>query len=407
MTDDVKALLQLCQTLISNGDLDEDGVRQLSEHINESPEVTESWPGNALLEPLQKAWADGVVDVQELSKATTLVASIVMWHAYKTGDDHILKQAIDRGADLNSKDKESTRTLLHFACDSDDKETVVLLIFCGADINVKRVKYGQSPLHDAVSLDRRGIIKLLLDNGANVNAKDDFDDTPLDCAGNEELDDLLRAYGAASGKLSKQDNSLIHSIWIGDEKSVEEQLANGAHVNVKAGNFTGLTPLDFAFRRSQEQIAILLRNNGGKTKEELEVDKSFIEAVWNQNAEGIKYKFTKGADVNAKEDKDDEWAPLHIAVRRGYIEIAKLLVSLGANVNVNTIDGWNPLHIAAIYGNNNVVELLISEGADKNAIIDSGRYQGMTPLDSAIWRKQNITAELLKKLGAKRASGLS
>ena len=50
MNSDVESLLQLCKTLINNGNLDEDGVRELSEYINESPEVTKSWPKGFLFD---------------------------------------------------------------------------------------------------------------------------------------------------------------------------------------------------------------------------------------------------------------------------------------------------------------------------------------------------------------------
>ena len=70
-------LFQLCQAIISCGELSEDSIRQLSEYINNSPNASESWPGNLLIKPLQKVWKDGVVDESELESLLELLESIV------------------------------------------------------------------------------------------------------------------------------------------------------------------------------------------------------------------------------------------------------------------------------------------------------------------------------------------
>ena len=70
-------LFQLCQAIISCGELSEDSIRQLSEYINNSPNASESWPGNLLIKPLQKVWKDGVVDEAELEYLSELLESIV------------------------------------------------------------------------------------------------------------------------------------------------------------------------------------------------------------------------------------------------------------------------------------------------------------------------------------------
>jgi len=41
---------------------------------------------------------------------------------------------------------------------------------------------------------------VLLSEGCKVNAKDHFDRTPLDMAASKQVEELLRSYGAVSGK---------------------------------------------------------------------------------------------------------------------------------------------------------------------------------------------------------------
>ena len=95
------------------------------------------------------------------------------------------------------------------------------------------------------------------------------------------------------------------------------------------------------------------------------------------------------------------------AAKKGDIEAVKQHLAAGADVDAKTWDGTTPLHNAAVYGHNEIAELLIANGASVNAIIVSGRNQGKTPLDLAIWRKKTETADLLRKHGGRTAEELA
>ena len=67
--------------------------------------------------------------------------------------------------------------------------------------------------------------------------------------------------------------------------------------------------------------------------------------------------------VNSVDKKG--WSPLMYASRYGFIEIAKILVSYGANKNFKTTDvGISPLLIACLFNQFHIVEFLIRVGAD-------------------------------------------
>jgi len=55
---------------------------------------------------------------------------------------------------------------------------------------------------------------------------------------------------------------------------------------------------------------------------------------------------------------------LHIAARRGDVELIKLLVSFAAHVNDGTVDLMTPLHEPCLGGHPEVVDVLIAKGAD-------------------------------------------
>jgi ankyrin repeat protein len=89
----------------------------------------------------------------------------------------------------------------------------------------------------------------------------------------------------------------------------------------------------------------------------------------------VQYWLEKGVDVD---DVDDQMkvTPLYISCGEGYLEVAILLVSYGADIEKSSMDGTNPL-CAATNGNHlNVVKFLIENGA----IVNHRALSGWTPL---------------------------
>jgi hypothetical protein len=72
--------------------------------------------------------------------------------------------------------------------------------------------------------------------------------------------------------------------------------------------------------------------------------------------------------------------PLHAAVLKGSVPLAKFLLSEGADVNRKTKYGDTPLHFAAEGRELEMVHLLIANGADASKENDDGD----TPLDIAM-----------------------
>ena len=97
---------------------------------------------------------------------------------------------------------------------------------------------------------------------------------------------------------------------------------------------------------------------------------------------------------------------IHIATKAGHIEAVKQAIAAGADVNAKNLSEWTPLHNAAQDGHKEIAELLIAKGANVNAIIQSGSFEGMTPLDTAINWKRPETANLLRKHGGKTGEEL-
>ncbi|XP_065081217.1 ankyrin repeat domain-containing protein 49 [Ochlerotatus camptorhynchus] len=63
----------------------------------------------------------------------------------------------------------------------------------------------------------------------------------------------------------------------------------------------------------------------------------------------------------------DGYTPLHKACYNNNVEMAKLLLRHGANLEARTELGWTPLHSACKWNNAECVALLLQHGADINA----------------------------------------
>jgi len=87
--------------------------------------------------------------------------------------------------------------------------------------------------------------------------------------------------------------------------------------------------------------------------------------------------------------------PLHLAVFHGMEDMAKLLLSNGADVDVTNNSWETPLHWAARNDYKDIAELLLANKAEINAVDKSGS----TPLDIAILLNHMNVADLLRQHG--------
>lgn len=77
-----------------------------------------------------------------------------------------------------------------------------------------------------------------------------------------------------------------------------------------------------------------------------------------------------GANVNTQEE--DRWTPLHCAPRYGYFDLARLLINCGPDVNTQAEDRWIALHLTSSDGHLEIAKLLIDYGANVDDSLGPG-----------------------------------
>jgi ankyrin repeat protein len=129
------------------------------------------------------------------------------------------------------------------------------------------------------------------------------------------------------------------------------------------------------------------------------VEKSLFRAVKNGDTGAVSSLLAEHPALIHARDAEQS-TPLHWAAWKNQVEVAKVLLSAGADVNaVNQNDHWGttPLHAAAHGNQKAVAEVLIDAGADLTVINQAGR----TPLMETTIHHATAAEKLIRARGGK------
>ena len=188
--------------------------------------------------------------------------------------------------------------------------------------------------------------------------------------------------------------ALVDAARVGNLEAAKQHLVAGADVDFR--NQQGFTPLHVAAQKGHNKVAELLIAKGANvnTSGRLIGTTPLDSAALLGHKEMVELLIDSGADINPQIITGE--TPLQRAEQRGHSAIAEILRKHGGKAGEVT------LQLAILKGQKDVAKSLITGGADVNA----KGLLGRTPLDWAIIGGKNELANLLRKHGAKTGEEL-
>lgn len=230
--------------------------------------------------------------------------------------------------------------------------------------------------------------------------EDPADDSPDIVQSAAEPSSLLESPtpSPSSGSPRENQQRLDQKLWeaaiMGDIKTVNMAIADGADVNIKLGSL-GSTPLYQAASKGHVDIVMELLRAGANV--DLATDSSsatpLFVASQNGHLEVVVRLLSAGADVNKQRALYGD-APLFMASQNGHLEVVEALIEAGADPNKATARGNGPLGIAAQNGHYGIVTALLKAGTDPGVRND----EGATPLHKASLTLTRASARIGKAL---------
>jgi ankyrin repeat protein len=318
--------------------------------------------------------------------------------AAKEGHLDIVRYLLDRGANPNATNHYGV-SVLWIPCQRGLIRIVELLLERGADPEIapsgseaeERSISGWTPLYAAIKSRQYPVVKLLLNKGANPNAITSLGSTPF----------LLASE-------------------IGDLEVIKCFVEHGADLDYSPSgkeadelNITGQTALFMATLKEQNDVVQYLIEKGSKVNVKNRYGVSpLLLCAEGGNETLVKLLVSVGADVNMSPSGDlavehilAGQTPLYGAAKKGHYHICKFLLENGAEVNAQTMTGATPLYTAVEEGHFEICQLLIEYGADVN-LCPKGDWarelniNQQSPLLLACIKNNTQIAELLLENGA-------
>lgn len=330
-------------------------------------------------------------------EGSKLNANQAVFLAVKQGHEAVLKVLLACGVDINEKDSDGRTPLLQAAA-SGNEVMAKLLLEKGANIEGRDREFGWTPLSWAVEEGQEAVVQLLLDKGADIEAQHNWNGrTPLSWAvekGQESIIRLLLKKGANIEAMNWDGRTPLSRAAQGGHVAVAKLLLEkGANTETRDTEY-GCTPLSWAVEKEQEAIIKLLLDRGADVKaKDGSGQTPLSQAVKKGNRAVSKLLLEKGAHVEAEDW--DKRTPLLWAAKGGQEAIAKLLLEKGADIEAKDKDNRTPLSLAAGMGHETVCKLLLEEGADTEVEDNSGQTPLLWAVDIG---HEAVTKLLLEKV---------
>ncbi|KAH7303458.1 ankyrin repeat-containing domain protein [Stachybotrys elegans] len=271
----------------------------------------------------------------------------------------VLKILLSWGANVNAS-KHSGQTCLIYAAEHGAVETVQLLLQAGADVNA--VGYRElTALHRAILASSVGSAKLLLDAGANIEAADDRKSTALHLAASINLDEVT---SNESDNKNTSDNTSREMAGMLLDRGLNPLLRNqyGSNAMHDAAQYGRAGMIALLLERTQLTV---------ESKEYEDRTCLFIACMYDR-VDVARELLSRGADVNSL---DRHMAtPLMTAVRRGNEQTVDLLLRMEqTRIDCRDVRGLTAIDWAVKGRNSRILALLTDKTSERDLEVPANR----------------------------------
>ncbi|KAH0559956.1 hypothetical protein GP486_003522 [Trichoglossum hirsutum] len=238
---------------------------------------------------------------------------------------------------------------LHSAAGNGEEACVLLLLKLGFDPDGNTNGIGETPLHSAAEKGLSSIVEALLEHGANLHAVSDRGETVLHRAargGHEDMVRVLLSKGLNPEDEGDDGDRVIHEAARGGHEAIVRLLVEYG-VDVTAESTMNGTALAVAARKGPLSL--------------------------------VEFLLEKGLDPNVR---SRDHTALTEAIDAVQVDVAKLLLDHGADVNLSTFHGVTCFQLACELGSEAMVRLLLPYGVNPK---DYRSRTGETALHSIVF----------------------
>ena len=268
--------------------------------------------------------------------------------AASRGHLEVIEYLIRKGADVNLPN--DGETMLLAAAYRGQPQVVETLLKNGADISQRRFR-DASALHEAVAdvtsenlAGKAAVLEILLNYRADKEVIDEDGHNPLHCAaqcGYLEIVKILIDNGAnVNARSNLGDNPLDRAASRGDLAILKLLLDSGAEVNNSAAE-EGCNGLGQAARHGHTSTVAFLLDHGAKAISPRHRKSELLLAARSGTAATVSLLYTRGLVSQGPQS-------LFEAVMIDPLDVVKLLLEQGIDINVRDRNGRSVLHFAVL-----------------------------------------------------------
>ena len=332
-----------------------------------------------------------------------------------TSESRKRKLSVSDGSQQSKATASTEFGILVELCERESIEIIQRFVRAGADVNAPD-DIGLTPLHVACTYKRLDVVKFLLESGADVRQVDNEGKTALELVSSiyrytveyppeiimsllehdstpNTITDIILTSAASCGHIEiakllldrRAPGSDTKPIWVALRNACRQSRVNFAKLLLQHGATFAEADADLSkpsclymavdsnAPNCLEMVTLIVDNGADTYGEPSKLTSAFWRAcdTGKGKVEVIKLLLARGADINTTGNRG--LTLLLRSCRKGRIDIFKLLLANGADPNIAFDNGTTPLMLAALYMKYNRIKPLLEAGADVTAVDDEGK----------------------------------